>query len=729
VLRGLSLVVLLSASGAFSGTVQSLAPLPNGATANAVQVDTSGNIYIAGAFGSNPASPQHAFIGKLSPDGSRVLWWTVLAGSNNDVVEAIALGSDNSVYAVGSTASLDFPTTAGSMQPTTTSTTDAGFAVKLNPSGAVVYSTYIGGTAATTGGAVTVDSAGDAFITGYVSSAGVIPTTPGAVAGGLSLGDNGFIIELNPAGAAALLAIQGFGGSAIAVDPQGNIYAAGAYAGPTPPTTLGAFQTTVSNAVCFSSFIMVSFCGYQHIAKVNATGTKLIYATYVAGSYGASPAGMAIDADGNVIVAGTTNSPDYPTTPGAYQAEYFSNPELALNVHEELAPAPAGYVTKLNASGTGLIWSTLFSGSSTQSTLPVVDLVSPGGDSITGMRIDTNGNILIAGIAQSSDLPGLWLTPVAARPTANGETFVARLSADGTTLSPTQLVPGSNASAGIAVRGDGSAVIVPALASVSLSSVGRVAAISDTADNAKIVRVAPGQLLTLYGTNLAPDTPAAFRIGTNGLVTSLDGVTVTFNGIPAPILYTSGIQINLQVPYEIAALGQVTMQVSSSMVAPPVSESYILAVAVRQPSVFISSNASSQPLFDLTACNGQNVSGLPPLALNADGTQNSCANPAASGSVVTIFLNGLGLTTPTLSTGAISDFVVALNPAAGMVNAGDALADFLSTATLPGSIDSIAQVQIQVSATSPYMSIPLAVQQGYGEGYWVRGPAILIWVK
>jgi uncharacterized protein (TIGR03437 family) len=59
-----------------------------------------------------------------------------------------------------------------------------------------------------------------------------------------------------------------------------------------------------------------------------------------------------------------------------------------------------------------------------------------------------------------------------------------------------------------------------------------------------------------------------------------------FNGIAAPILYTSGIQINLQVPYEIAALGEVTMQVSSSLVTPSVSESYILAVATRPRETF-----------------------------------------------------------------------------------------------------------------------------------------------
>jgi hypothetical protein len=420
--RELLLLSLLFANQAFSGTVQTLPPLPAGVSVNAVKADAAGNIYLAGRFQANPQnsnSVYHAFAGKLSPDGSQTIWWTVLAGSQNDSASALTLGSDNSVYVAGTTLSLDFPTTRGSMQPAS-SISGQGFAVRLNPQGVVVYSTYLGGTAATTGAALAVDSSGDAFVSGIIYEAGAFPATPGTIVGAIDLGDTPYIIELNPAGSAALLALQGFGGSAIAVDPQGNIYVAGAYDGPTAPTTPGAFQTTAGKVLCFSSISLSIPCGYQHIAKINPTGTKLIYATYIAGFYGASPAGMVVDAIGNVIVAGTTNSPDYPTTPGSYQPEYFSNPEIAIALRSTIAPAPAGYVTKLNATGTALIWSTLFSGSSTQSTLPMIDLGSPGGDSITGIALDANGNIVIAGIAQSSDLPGLWLTPVASRPAPPG---------------------------------------------------------------------------------------------------------------------------------------------------------------------------------------------------------------------------------------------------------------------------------------------------------------------
>jgi uncharacterized protein (TIGR03437 family) len=720
-LRGLLLLFFLSANQAFSGSVQPLAGLPASTFVNAVQVDSSGYIYVAGQFypGLPTSSTGHAFVAKISPDGSQLVWWTVLSGSQNDTVQAMALGSDNSIYVTGKTNSADFPTTRGALQIGLSANQQA-FAAKLNPGGIVAYATYVGGPAATMGTAIAADSSGNAYITGFLGTTG-FPTSPGAVVGTSGYGGTAFIIELNAAGSAAPVAIAGFGGTAIAVDAQGNIYAAGSFEGPVP-TTPGAFQTTTAQGTCETGNpggIGPALCPYQHIAKIDPTGTKLIFATYISGYYGATPTGIAVDASGNVIVAGTTNSPDYPTTPAAYQPEYFANPQL---VHAgpflTLAPASAGYVTKLNASGSGLIWSTLYGGSGT-------------GDAITAMGLDPNGNILLAGHAASTDLPGLWLTPVASRPPQTWEGFVARLSPDGATLSPTELVATAVNVTGIAARPDGSAVVIgygsnfasgvaaQVFASVSISPLGRVAAITDTADNAKIVSVAPGQLLTLYGTNLAPG-PA---FPATRFPTSFSGVTVTFNGIAAPILYTSGIQINLQVPYEIAGQTEVTMQISSQQVSPAVSESYVLAVVERQPSIVLSSAAFGQPLFDIAACNGPNISGLQPLALNADGTQNSCANPAASGSVVTIFLNGLGVSNPAQQTGVISPSLVSISPTAALVSGST-----LPTATLPGSIDSLAQVQIQVSSTSSVLNIPLEVQQLSESPFLVRGPGILIWV-
>lgn len=729
-LRRPSALFLVCAARLFSASTPTSTPLPANSIANAVRLDASGNLYLAGFYFANPSdanAPAHAFVAKLSPDASQILWWTPLAGSKDDRAQALVLGSGNSVYVTGITQSADFPATPGAFDPAG-ATAGNTFAAKLDADGVVVYTTYI---PASSGQSIAVDGTGDAFITGRLSSGDALKATPGAVAGapngpGLA-SQSAFIVELDPAGSKAVLAIIGFGGTQIALDASGNIYAAGYFLGPFAPTTPGAFQAAVTARTCGSSQISVEPCAYQHIAKIDPTGARLIYATYLSGTWGAIPTGLAVDSAGNAIVAGTTNSPDYPTTPRAYQPEYFGNLSPQLLVFTLSPPASVGFVTKLNATGTGLLWSTLFGGSGGQ--IPNSFIV---GDSIAGMAIDASGDILVAGFANSPDLPGLWTTPVASRPVAanesNGSGFVARLSADGGTLSPVQLLNGLQrdqpepTGGAIAVRADGGAIVAgEQVFMVSLSSLGRVAAICDAADDAKIVKVAPGQLMTLYGTNLAPTgsapTSAVFP-------TSFNGVAVTFNGTAAPLFYTSGNQINLQVPYEIAGQGQVTMQVSSQSVSPAISESYILAVAAREPGVFIGSADFSAPLADAATCNGQIFAGLQPLAVNADGTINSCLNPAAPGSTVTVFLNGMGVTTPAQVTGAIASSTVAVSPTALLVP-GNGPAGVLPTFTLAGAISSVAQVQVQAGATSSVVNLDVGAPAS--AAYSVRGPGIVIW--
>jgi uncharacterized protein (TIGR03437 family) len=710
--------LLIGASASFASSIQSSTPLPANILANAVQVDAAGNLYLAGFFiadAQNPNAPAHAFVAKLSPDASQTVWWTVLAGSNDDRALALALGPGNSVYVTGKTQSPDFPTTPRAM-----ATSGNTFATELSASGALVYSTYI---PATKGQAIAVDAAGDAFITGTLSTGDALQATPGTVAGAGAA----FIMEINPTGTGAVLAIVGFGGNQIALDAQGNIYAAGAFDNPVAPTTPGAFQPSATVNSCIVGFFFASPCAFQHIAKIDPTGTQLIYATYLTGTWGASPSGLAVDSAGNAILAGTTYSPDYPTTPAAYQPEYSANPAEQSAAITFTAPPSAGYVTKLNATGTGLLWSTFFGGSGGRLGSFV------GGDSIAGMAIDASGNILIAGFANSTDLPGLWATPVASRPVAangsSGPGFVTRLSADGGTISPTQLLDGFErdlaepTGGAIAVLADGSAVAAGSeIVDVSLSPPGRVTMIADPADNAKLVSVAPGQLLTLYGTNLATE---GIGPSTNGFPTSFNGVTIAFNGIAAPILYTAGTQINLQVPYEIAGQTQVTMQVTSQSVSPALSESYIFAVATRQPSIFVGAASFGAPVFDIATCNGQTIAGLQPLAFNADGTVNSCANPASAGSMVTIFLNGLGITSPAQTTGAISPSAVAISPVAAAASASGSTGA-LPTQTLPGEIASVAQVQVPVA--SPSSTLSLGVLDASGAVFRVRGPGVAIWV-
>lgn len=722
---GLPTLLLLSAGLLPAQTVPTIAPLPANTYASGIRIDSSGNLILAGYFFANPSdvnAPAHAFAAKLTPDASRTLWWVTLAGSGDDRAWGLALGPGDAVYVTGQTYSTDFPITKGAF-----STSGNTFVVKLdNASGATLYSTYVPASGAQ---AVTVDGAGDAFVTGPVSPSDALQPTPGSVtdpdnpfaAAPVPGSTVGYILELDPAGAKALLAIVGFGGSQIALDAQGSIYAVGALTNLTAPATAGAFQQPPAigpaPTPCASFSLGIGFailCTYQHVAKIDATGTNLIYATYLNGQWGAAPAGLIVDSDGSVILDGTTQSPDYPTTPDAYQPQFPANPlyQVGSPIPNSSAPAPVVYVTRLNPSGTSLVWSTFFGGSA--------------GSSIGGLAMDGSGNILVEGYSSSAaDLPALWSAAAATR--QNTSWFVASLSPDGATLSSVQLLNGAYPrGGGIAVgANDAVAVVGPVSAGASSAAPGRVTAICDPADEARVAAVAPGQLLTLYGSNLAAEGIAP---STTSFPSSFNGVTVTFDGIPAPILYTADGQVNLQVPYEIATETQVTMQVSNSLVTPPLLESYVLAVVPRQPSVDVAAAGFTAPLFDLVTCNGQSIAATQPLAFNADGSLNTCANPAAAGSPVTLVLNGLGSTTPSQAAGAISAVSTPIVPVAisePWAGYAGAIATY-PTETLGGSISALAQVQVPAPAASS--AVMLQLQDSSGAIFPVRGPGIVIWV-
>jgi len=557
-------------------------------------------------------------------------------------------------------------------------------------------------------------------------------------------------MEINAALSKVLFSIYGYGGGLITVDKQANIYLAGSErpiatflpigtALTLPPLPAGAFQSTHDARFCFTfgsgpggpgSSV---YCTYQYVAKLNATGT-LLWATYVAGTYGAIATGMAVDNMGNVIVAGTTNSDDYPVTPGAFQTAYAAAaPPLPVPPGNSYsAPPPAtGYVTKINATGTGLIWSTFFGGSNT--------------DQITGMAISPTGEILLSGQAYSGDLPALAGTPDSCRPSANQVLgFITRLASDGRTAGPSQLVQGAavclyfsctnllydtfaNYQAGpaLALASNGTVLFAGVngtLASIDFSSGSRVNCVVDPADYVQLRTVAPGQLLSLFGTDLAPAKPF---IPPTGAAASTASFGVFFNGIPAPILYSSAQQINVQVPYEIDGQTTVQMQVVDRQNPLPLSETLTLGVVQRQPTVFLAPSALTSLFPGYTVCGGVMTFGVATLALNADGTLNDCSNPAIAGSVVTVFVDGLGPVTPALTTGAIAAAApVALTPSVVATNSGAVLTT--STLSVPGAITGVAQLQLKLPKglpAGPYLVVPTL------EGTPLRLRLILVWTR
>ncbi len=510
--------------------------------AYAVAVDGSGDAYIAGktfsgdfpvtkgAFqATDPGTPgadnlvfSPGFVSKLNPTGSGLIYSTYLGGEGGaygqgEQPSALSVDSTGNAYIAGLTYSVRFPVTAGAFQSANNCfTCSIAFVTKLNPAGsALVYSTYLGGGGAevfSIGPAVfvgdgatglAVDSAGNAYISGFAHS-GNFPVTAGVFqprnnafqSSGVASQDpglNAFVTKLNPAGTALVYSTY-LGGSghdganALAVDTSGNAYVAGGAGSTDFPVTSGAFQAANHSATTYSAFV----------TKVNPAGSALIYSTYLGGSGSDSASGLAVDGAGNVYVTGGSTSTDFPVTPGAFQ---MTNTSTGGNA----------FVTALNPAGSPLIYSTYLGGS--------------GGDSASGLALDGSGNVYIAGESSSTDFP---VTPGAFQ-TANRSAgkgtnaFVAKLDLNAVLPAPS-IAPGA---------------INPVFSTAST--------------------IQPGELVSIKGANLASSTV----IRNANYPTSFGGTSVTINGRAAYLLYVSPTQINLQAPYD-TATGPVPVVVTTA---------------------------------------------------------------------------------------------------------------------------------------------------------------------
>ena len=222
-----------------------------------------------------------------------------------------------------------------------------------------------------------------------------------------------------------------------------------------------------------------------------------------------------------------------------------------------------------------------------------------------------------------------------------------------------------------------------------------VASLVDAASS-KGSGVAPGELVSMYGVNLGP-TPATVSTSldpaTGALPTSLGGVTVTFDGIPAPMLLSSPGQINLQVPYEVAGKSNTVVVVTNQGTA---SDPVTMPVLTAQPGIFV--------------------------AVNQDGTTNNQANPAPKGSYVTLYATGAGLVDPPVPTGVPAPLSPLSFARAVSVTIGGTNATVYQGGVLSPNFVGLLQVAAQIPATAAAGSQPVVLSQA-GQS---SPPAILV---
>ena len=356
----------------------------------AIAVDSSGSAVVAGlTSGGFPVTAgalqtvygglQDAFVARLNPNG-QLVYATYLGGPAADVATGVALDQSGNTYVTGYTASLRFPTTAGVPQTTYAGGAYDAFVSKLNASGALVYSTLLGGSGNDTASSIAVTSGGGACIAGQTNSKNLPLVNPvQTTVGG---GGNAFVGCLNSTGSAwqyltylgGVCCMSADGANSVAVDGSGAVYIAGSASNLDFPTTANAFQQF--NQGTYDAFV----------AKLSSSGS-LVYSTLIGGSGSDSAASIAVDSTGRAWVAGDTNSFDFPTA-----GSWVTSPG---------GGAFDGFVSVLSADGSKLLNSGYLAGSAD--------------DRAFGIALTGTNSAAIVGMTDSPDFP---TTPGVLQPSA-----------------------------------------------------------------------------------------------------------------------------------------------------------------------------------------------------------------------------------------------------------------------------------------------------------------------
>ncbi len=557
-----------------------------------IAVDQAGNAYIVGSTASadftkvNPAQGNlrgivDVFVAKLNPSGNGLVYATYLGGANSgqggEVGFGIAVDTNGNAYVTGLTSSSDFPR-LNADDNTLSGPADA-FLTKLDPAGALVYSTFVGGNNADIGFDVAVDQFGAAYIAGLTNSTDLASTvkaltdnseSANATAeadaltapeqNGLRGPQDGFLIRMQPTGARSYARYLGGNGSdlalGVAVDSSNGVYVVG-NTGSNDFPTLNPLQAGYAGGDS-DAFVM----------KLAAGNGTVSYATYLGGSsdettpfVGGAPLtgyGIAVDSSGSAYVTGLTNSSNFP----------LRNP-----LRNTVGGESEVFVTKLTPTGNGLVYSTLVGGS--------------GIDVPNGIAVDPQGNAYVCGTTGSSDFPQVNAVSSGLKGTADA--FLVKLNPAGSAFIYATLYGGSGTEAGSGVAADaqGNAYLYGTTASGDLPKTNPLQAALRGPNDTFIAKlgdsggppvgtlanvsaasfvgtaVAPDSIIAAFGSSLALRTEVATALP---LPINLAGTSVSVRDsagrdYQAPLFFVAAGQINYVMPR--AATGQATVTITS----------------------------------------------------------------------------------------------------------------------------------------------------------------------
>ena len=585
------------------------------ANVTASAVDAAGNVYVTGYSSDDviPVTPgafqrtftpadcpnyagrkcQHAFVAKISPDGTHLLYATYLDGGDDDEATAITVDASGSAFVSGTTTSTDFPLSASAYR----STPGGGFIARLSSDGSqLLASTYI----AAQPRRLALDATGNLYVVGGTKDVS-FATTPGAFQTTLQGNGDAFVLKIDPLLRvpvySTLLGGRGFSATAYAlhVDALGSAYVAGAalltgYETVPPfPTTPGAYANN------FVTALNGSF-----VTRLSSDGSQPIFSAFMPL---ASASDIAVDESGAVYIAGTVLGF------GPYIFPVTSDAFLGVG---------SGFATKFITDGSRFLYSTRLPGAATQIALIAQD------------------HLLVMGASSTSFYDQVPTTPDSPSPCSDGTAgqYLLELNSAatariyGTYLDSAVIMDGTNV---WSVSKDSNKLLDQTPVHPSLEP-----SITCVANSATFYSgpVAPGELVSIFGPGIGPDEPASLQLDTSGKVaTSLGGTNVYINGVAAPLLYVSKNQINAVIPFEVAIWGDTYVTVlKNGAVLPEIK----IPVALASPGIFKWPWGAA-------------------IIVNQDGSFNNPSHPAPNGSIVTLYATGAGLMQPSVETGSVGD--------------------------------------------------------------------------
>ncbi len=360
-----------------------------------IQVDQAGEITLSGhttsedfpttpgAFDDTMDGQSDTYVAKINSSGTELIYATLFGGIRSDFNNDMTIDQDGYAYLTG-TASEGFPTTSNALNNTYRD--GDAYVVKVALDGTdLLYSTLLGGSEYDTGHGIAVDEAGYIYLAGRTGSPD-FPLSMGAYDYSYSRSE-GFVAKFLP-GESSLIYATYLGGDdvdtieAIDIDAQGYVYVTGNTRSSDFPTTPNAFDPTCSE--CSRSF----FSPDSFVTKLNTDGTGLVYSTFLGGNLPDYGLDIAVSENGRAYVTGYTYSPDFPTTPAAFDTVCEGCVDDPPNTFSKAD----AFVARVSPSGAVLEYGTYLGG-------------SDGPELATKLDVDDDGNVYVTGFAHSADFP------------------------------------------------------------------------------------------------------------------------------------------------------------------------------------------------------------------------------------------------------------------------------------------------------------------------------------